>query len=189
MAYQDDYWWEPPFAGTEEEYVVSALDRVRAKFRWKVAGLDKDALNTCLGPSTITMGGLLKHLAAVEDGTFTLRLTGEPIGPPWDANGWDGSNDWEFGSAANDGAEELYALWDGAVARSRTRLAAAMADGGLDQLVHRAWLDGSRYNLRRLLGDLIEEYARHTGHADMVREAIDGRVGVYPPAGWQPNPR
>jgi hypothetical protein len=186
MAYQDDYWWEPPFAGTEAQHVVSALERVRTKFRWKVEGLDKDGLNARLGVSTTTLGGLVKHLAAVEDATSTLRLTGEPIGAPWETNGWDGSNDWEFGSAADDSPEEIYALWDGAVARSRVRLTAALAEGGLDRLVHRTWLDGSTYNLRRLLGDLIEEYARHTGHADMLREAIDGRAGVYPPAGWQP---
>jgi hypothetical protein len=182
----DDYWWEPPFAGSEAENLVGTLDRVRAKFRWKVEGLDRDGLNARIGSSTITIGGLLKHLAAVEDGTFTLRMTGEPMGAPWDTNGSDGSNEWEFESAANDSPEELYALWDGAVARSRLRLAARMADGGPDQMVHRtAWLDGSQYNMRRLLGDLIEEYARHTGHADMLREAIDGRVGVFPPAGWQ----
>jgi hypothetical protein len=186
MAYRDDYWWEFPLAGTETEHVVGALDRVRAKFRWKVDGLDKDGLNARLGPSTSTLGGLLKHLAAVEDGTFTLRLTGMPIGEPWESNGWDTTNDWEFGSAADDSPEELYALWDGAVARSRARLAAALTGGDLDQLVHRTWLDGSRFNLRRLLGELTEEYARHTGHADMLREAVDGLVGVYPPAGWQP---
>jgi hypothetical protein len=87
--------------------------------------------------STTTLGGLLKHLAAVEDGTFTLRMTGEPTGAPWQTNGWDGSNDWEFASAADDSPEELYALWDGAFARSRARLAAALAGGDLDQLVHR----------------------------------------------------
>jgi hypothetical protein len=69
------------------------------------------------------------------------------------------------------------------------RLSAALAGGDLDQLVRRTWLDGSRYSMRRLLGDLIEEYASHTGHADMLREAVDGQVGAYPPAGWQPTSR
>jgi hypothetical protein len=61
-----------------------------------------------------------------------------------------------------------------------------LADGGLDQLVHVAWPDGRRASLRRLVCDLIEEYGRHTGHADLLREAVDGRVGEDPPAGWHP---
>ncbi|HEV8056247.1 MAG TPA: DUF664 domain-containing protein [Nocardioidaceae bacterium] len=79
--------------------------------------------------------------------------------------------------------EQLYALWDGAVERSRAKLDAALADSGLDQLVHVSWPEG-RPSLRRLLCDLIEEYGRHTGHADLLREAVDGRVGEDPPAGW-----
>ena len=60
-----------------------------------------------------------------------------------------------------------------------------MADGGLDQLVHVSWPDGRHASLRRLVFDLIEEYGRHTGHADLLREAVDGLVGEDPPAGWQ----
>jgi hypothetical protein len=108
------------------------------------------------------------------------------MGAPWDATGWDGSNDWEFGSAAADTPEELYALWDGAVERARARLDAALADGGLDQLGHATMPDGRRASLRRLLCDLIEEYGRHTGHADLIREAVDGRNGEDPPADWRP---
>ena len=80
----------------------------------------------------------------------------------------------------------LYALWDGAVARTRARLDAALADGGLDQAARVAYPDGRRPSLRRLICDLIEEYGRHTGHADLLREAVDGRVGEDPPPGWQP---
>ena len=61
-----------------------------------------------------------------------------------------------------------------------------MANGGLDQSVHWASPDGHHASLRRLVLDLIEEYARHTGHADLIREAVDGRVGEDPPAGWRP---
>jgi hypothetical protein len=70
--------------------------------------------------------------------------------------------------------------------RSRARLGAALADGGLGQLVHASGPDGRRASLRRLLCDLIEEYGRHTGHADLIREAVDSRVGEDPPPGWQP---
>jgi hypothetical protein len=181
----DDTPWEPPLAGTEVEHLLGALDRLRATFRWKADDLDAAGLQTRIGASSLTLGGLVKHLASVEDYTFTAKLSGAPMGAPWDTTGWDGSNGWEFSSAADDTPEQLYALWDGAVERSRARLGAALADGGLDQLVHISWPDGDHASLRRLVCDLIEEYGRHTGHADLLREAVDGRVGEDPPAGWQ----
>jgi hypothetical protein len=176
--------WEPPLAGTEVEHLIGALDRLRTTFRWKTDDLDAEGLRSRIATSSLTLGGLLKHLAAAEDHTFTVKLRGGAIGAPWDATGWDGSNDWEFTSAADDPPEQLYALWDGAVERSRARLAAALADGGLDQLIQASTSDGRRASLRRLVCDLIEEYGRHTGHADLLREAIDGRVGEDPPDGW-----
>lgn len=177
--------WEPPLAGTESEQLVGALDRLRTTFRWKADGLDAPGLQARFGASTLTLGGLLKHLAAVEDYTFTTKLRGESPGAPWDGTGWDGSNDWEFISAGDDTPEVLYALWDDAVVRSVARLDAALADGGLDQLVHVSWPDGRHASLRRLMCDLIEEYGRHTGHADLLREAVDGLVGEEPPPGWR----
>jgi hypothetical protein len=97
-----------------------------------------------------------------------------------------GSTDWDFTSAAEDTPEQLYALWDGAVARSRARLDTALADGGLDQPVHFSSSDGRQASLRRLVFDLVEEYGRHTGHADLLRESIDGLVGEDPPQDWRP---
>jgi Protein of unknown function (DUF664) len=178
--------WEPPLAGTEAEQLVGALERLRATFRWKADDLDAVGLSTRLPTSTLTLGGLLKHLAALEDYTFTHQLSGAPMGDPWDAMGWAGDNDWEFESAADDPPDLLYALWDGAVARSRTRLASALSEGDVDQSVHASMPDGRHANLRRLLCDLIEEYGRHTGHADLIREAVDGRVGEDPSSDWRP---
>jgi uncharacterized protein DUF664 len=182
----DDCPWEPPLAGTEAEQLIGALDRLRTTFRWKADDLDAAGLQARIGASSLTLGGLLKHLAAAEDYMFTTKLSGEPMGAPWDATGWDGSDDWEFTSAADDAPEQLYALWDGAVERSRARLGAALALGGLGQLVHASGPDGRHASLRRLLCDLIEEYGRHTGHADLIREAVDGLAGEDPPAGWRP---
>src|SRR5580698_2297751 len=113
-----DYPWEPPLAGSEAEHLAGALDRLRTTFRWKADGLDAAGLNARLGRSELTLGGLLKHLARVEDEIFTVKLTGEPMGAPWGSIGWGGDEDPEFLSAAGDTPEELYALWDGAVARS-----------------------------------------------------------------------
>ena len=179
-------WWEPPLAGSEAEHLVGALDRLRTTFRYKVDGLDADGLNTRIGASSITLGGLMKHLAANEDYMFDVKLRGKPMGGPWLDNGWRDDNDWEFNSAVDNTPEELYALWDGAVSRSRETLTAAIADGGLGQAAHISWPDGRHPSLRRLVCDLIEEYGRHTGHADLIREAVDGRVGEDPPPGWHP---
>lgn len=177
--------WEPPFAGTESEHLLGALNRMRWTFRWKASGLDADGLSSRIGASTLTLGGLLKHLAAVEDQYFG-QLSGEPMGAPWTEGDWDSDPDWEFTSAATDTPDDLYALWDAAVDRSRTRIAAALTDDDLEQTVNRGWPDGRSPSLRRVLCDLIEEYGRHTGHADLLREAVDGRVGEDPPAGWRP---
>jgi hypothetical protein len=106
------------------------------------------------------------------------------MGAPWDTTYRADVTDWEFASAADDAPEELYTFWDGAVARSRAKLDAALVDGGLDQLVHLTADDGRHASLRRLVCDLVEEYGRHTGHADLLREAVDGTVGEDPPAGW-----
>jgi Protein of unknown function (DUF664). len=178
--------WEPPLAGTEVGHLLGALDRLRATFRWKADALDAAALNATIAASALTIGGLLKHLAAVEDFTMTRKLRGEDMGEPWTSFGYDGSNDWEFSSAAQDSPEELYALYDGAVERTRSRILEALTNGGLDQPAHAASDEGEHASLRRLLFDLVEEYGRHTGHADLIREAIDGRVGEDPPPGWRP---
>lgn len=115
-----------------------------------------------------------------------MRSSGEAIGPPWDTEGREDPYEWPFTSAVDDAPEELHALWDARVTRSRGRLEAAVANGGLDQLVHVSAPDGERATLRRLVCDLIEEYGRHTGRADLLREAVDGRVGEDPPRGWHP---
>ena len=181
----NDYPWEPPLAGTEAGHLVGALDRLRTTFRWKADDLDAAGLDTRIGASSLTIGGLLKHLARAEDQMFSTKLTGAPMGAPWNTAPWESDPEWDFTSAAGDTPAQLYTLWDSTIARSRATLAAAIADGGLDQLVHLSWPDGQRASLRRLVCDLIEEYGRHTGHADLLREAVDGRVGEDPPADWR----
>jgi len=182
---EDDFPWEPPLAGTELEHLVGALDRLRTTFRWKADDLDAAGLRTRIGASSLTLGGLLKHLAFVEDFQSTVKLSGQAPGEPWNGVDWDAEPEWPFTSAADDSPDELYALWESAVERARARLGAAMADGGLDQLIHVSDDEGRHASLRRLVCDLIEEYGRHTGHADLLREAVDGLVGEDPPAGWR----
>jgi hypothetical protein len=172
---------EPSMAAGEAEMLLFALERSRAQFAWKCGGLDAAALHRPHPPSAMTLGGLLKHLALDEDHTTARALTGQPIGPPWDAVDFDADPDWEWRSAADDSPEELYRLWRGAVERSRAAVAAALAAGGLDQPAKFTISSGESPNLRRVLVDLHDEYARHVGHADLLREAIDGLVGEDPP--------
>ena len=179
--------WEPPFAGTEVEHLLGALDRMRTTFRWKADGLDAAGLQTRIAASSLTLGGLLKHLAFVEDYTFTIKLRGGAPGEPWQSADWEAVERWDFVSAADDTPTELYAIWDAAVERSRERVAAALAEGGLDHPTEVSAPDGQVASLRRLLFDLVEEYGRHTGHADLIREAIDGRTGEDPPEQWRPS--
>ena len=125
--------WEPPFAGTEVEHLLGALDRLRWTFRWKAGDLDAAGLRQRFGASSLTLGGLLKHLAVQEDYCTAVKLSGAPMPPVWDENGWDEDEDWELTSAASDDPERLYALYDDAVARSRQALDSLIASGGLDQ--------------------------------------------------------
>ena len=115
---------------------------MRTTFRWKAGHLDTAGLRTGLGTSSLTLGGLLKHLAFVEDYTFTVKLRGGSPGEPWKTTFRRDVDDWVFVSAADDDPEELYALWDAAVERSRSRVAAVLAEGGLDQRVDLSGPDG-----------------------------------------------
>jgi len=182
----DDTPWEPPLNGTETAHVLGALDRLRWTFRWKADALDAPGLDTRVGASSLTLGGLLKHLAAQEDYATAVKMNGEDMPPDWVANGWAGDNDWEFRSAADDRPSHLYALYDDAVARSRARLESALSKGDLGQRAAISDSVGKDVSLRRIVCDMVEEYGRHTGQADLLREAVDGRVGEDPPPGWRP---
>jgi uncharacterized protein DUF664 len=170
----------PPVAGNEVDTLLGALERQRAYLAWKCGGLDAAGTRATLEPSSITLGGLLKHLALVEDEYFVRRLHDRELGAPWNTVDWNADPDWEWHSAAADTPAQLMALWQDAVARARAGIAEAIADGGLDRPSRFAWPDGRTPNLRRLLIDVIEEYARHVGHADLIRESIDGLVGEDP---------
>jgi len=129
----------------------------------------------------MTLGGLLKHLALVEADYFTFKLLGRDPGPPWNTVDWDADPGWEWRTAAADTPEQLYALWADSVASARANLTAALADGDPNRLSQFTWSDGQSPSIRRLLVDMIEEYARHTGHADLLRESIDGLAREDPP--------
>jgi uncharacterized damage-inducible protein DinB len=169
---------EPPVAGDEVATLLGFLDYQRATLAWKCSGLDAAGLRARTAASTMTLGGILKHMALVEEGWFSRSLHGRDRQPPWDAVDWKDDPDWEWHTAAEDSPEELLALWQRAVERSRADVATALSDGdGLGQLATRTWPDGRAPSLRWILCHMIEEYARHNGHADLLRESIDGAVG------------
>ena len=165
---------DPDVDADERTALVQLLDYHRATLLGKAAGLDAAALDHRLAPSTLTLGGLLKHLALNEDSWLTERFAGSPLPPPWDTAPWDEDPDWEFSTAPHDEPDALRDLYSAACERSRAVVAAA------DDLDARSvWVDrqGRRWSLRAILLHLIEETARHNGHADLLREAIDGSTG------------
>lgn len=168
---------EPPLAAGEVATLTGFLDYQRATLEWKCRGLDAAGLAARVGASSMTLGGLLKHLALVEEGWFNRRLHGNDQLAPWNAVDWDADPDWEWHSAGDDSPETLLALWQDSVDRSRTLLDQALARGGLDQLASWSWPGGDTPSLRWILVHMIEEYARHNGHADLLREAVDGQTG------------
>jgi hypothetical protein len=155
-----------------------ALDRVRAQFAWKTGGLTAEQLRATHPPSTLTLAGLIKHLAFVEERYSCINLQGLAPGPPWDEVDWDEDLEWDWHSAVTDEPEYLYALWFDCVARAK----AVWADVDPDTPADRSSEDGEVVvTARRIQIDLLEEYLRHTGHADMLREAVDGLAGNDPP--------
>ena len=168
---------EPPIAGDEVATLLGFLDYQRATLAWKCSGLDAAGLRATVGASTMTLGGLLKHLALVEDQWFSQFLHGRQPAPPWDTVDWKADRDWDWHSAAQDTPEQVRALWQDAVARARSSVDEALANGGLDQLARRTWPSGEAPSLRWIVCHMIEEYARHNGHADLLRESVDGLTG------------
>ena len=168
---------EPPVAAGETATLLGFLDYQRATLAWKCAGLDATGLGVTVAASSMTLGGILKHLAYVEEYWCSHCLHDRDPQPPWDTVDWTVDPDWDWHSAADDGPAELLALWSGAVRRSRELVDEALVGGGLDRPAGRAWSDGRAPSLRWILVHLMEEYARHNGHADLLREAVDGSTG------------
>lgn len=169
---------EPPLQGSETDTLRGFLAYHRDTFRRKTQSLDQMQLSTSMPPSSMTLGGMIKHLAVVESSWFSEDFLGGPMMAPFDTAPWEEDRDWEWHSAGQDSPEQLWVLFDEAVTRSDRIIDEALADAGLEQLsVAKDRRTGQRYSLRWILVHLIEEYARHNGHADLIRESIDGSVG------------
>ena len=168
---------EPPLAAGETATLLGFLDFQRQTLEWKCSGLDSEQLAATTAASSMTLGGILKHLAYVEQDWFSRILWARERQSPWDAVDWAKDPDWEWHSAADDSPDQLRELWETAVAEARASVDDALHHGDLSQLARRVWADGTAPSLRWILVHMIEEYARHNGHADLLRESIDGEVG------------
>lgn len=164
--------WVPSAQAGELETLVSFLDYYRAEFIDRAFGLSDEQMQVTLAPSTLTLSRLVGHMAAVELGWFQRAFAGESVADPWGSLDYEADRDAEMAYAQTLGRTELIALFEAAVADSRARVDAAES---LDQLsVHPHPRTGEHWNLRWILLHMIEEYARHCGHADLIRESIDG---------------
>ena len=169
----------------EAEAVLALLERNRRTFAWKTGGLDRAGLAATTAASSMTLGGLVKHLALVEADWLAVKLAGQPYGLPWDDVDFDADPDWEWRTGAQDDPEDVDVLWRSAVQRSREVVAGVLRDRGMDGASQLTRGDGRTASVRDMLLDMIEEYARHTGHADLLRESVDGLAGEGPPPDFQ----
>jgi uncharacterized damage-inducible protein DinB len=169
---------DPPLHGDEVTTLRSFLTYHRDTLRWKCAAMTQEELAQRLPPSDMSLGGLMKHLALVESQWFDYYFLGGEIAAPFDSVDWDADPEWEFETARLDTPDELLALYDETVSRSDATVDDALGRGGLEQdSVRRSRHVDSTFTLRWILVHLIEEYARHNGHADLIRESIDGQKG------------
>ena len=168
---------DPDLVADELTMLTQFLEFHRATVLQKVSGLTHEELNRRAVPtSELTLSGLVKHLALVEDDWFTIRLLGRPEPEPWAGAPFDDDRDWDFHSAHLDAPAELVALYEAACARSRA--AVVEVGGDLDALSVALDRDtDGRFSLRWILVHMVEDTCRHNGHIDLLREAIDGSVG------------
>jgi len=164
-----------PSAAGEVETLNAFLDYYRAVMLDKVGGLTREQLATRLEPSTMTLVGMIYHLALVEAHWFSDIFAGEGIGEPWASVDWDADRDWEWNTAPSMDPTIVFDAYRHACERSREIAEAAES---LDQLSVKDD-DGEKWSLRWILVHMIEETARHAGHADLIRESIDGEVGDF----------
>lgn len=165
---------EPVTAATERETLIQYLDYQRETVLLKTDGLSLAQMAQALPTSTLTLAGLLYHLTLVEDAWTQVRFVGRAEVEPWASVDWEADRDWEFHAALAIEPEELRRLYRAAGDETRRTILEAPS---LDERSVVANGDGEHFTLRWMILHLIEETARHAGHADLLREALDGTVG------------
>lgn len=165
---------DPDPGAAERDALGQFLDFQRETILLKTEGLSKDQLAQQIPTSDLTLAGILYHLALNEESWLEKRFLGLPEREDWQGVDWDADPDWEFRTATTMDPDELRQRYRDACDRARQAAASA---GSLDQWSVFQDDSGWRFTLRWVLLHLIEETARHAGHADLLREAIDGAVG------------
>lgn len=150
------------------------LDVQREIMLFKSEGLTKSQMAQPLPPSDMTLAGLLYHLALVEEAWLEVRFAGLPRRDPWIDIDWDADPDWEWRTAQDLEPDAVRQRYEEACERSRQ---VVTNSSGADQVSVASNDKGVHFTLRWVLLHLIEETARHAGHADLIRQSIDGLVG------------
>lgn len=164
-----------PTAVDERRTLVAFLDFYRAVARRKLEGLTDEQMRAPLAghPSTLCVGGVVFHLASVEDWWFQRVLAGGEVPNPW-RTAWNrDDNDFDF-RVDHLTTDAVLAQYDASVEAARK---VQRSITSLDDLVAVPQRDGSRHDVRWVLVHIVEEYARHCGHLDLLREALDGTTG------------
>ena len=170
QSWGDDTRQDLPLVGDEREILTAYLDWHRETFALKCAGVPPERLSEkAIPPSSLSLHGLLRHLAATERWWFSRQFAGQDLPMLYYS---DDDPDQDFESLDGD-IDEAFAVWRAECERSREIVAATPS---LDQTGIRA-RTGEPVSLRRILVSMIAEYARHDGHADLLRERIDGATG------------
>ncbi|HEY0126711.1 MAG TPA: DinB family protein [Blastococcus sp.] len=162
---------QPPLTGGERETLRAYLDWHRATLALTCDGLsDDDLRRRSMPPSSLSLLGLVRHMAEVERSCFRRLVGGEDVPLVWSPDG-----DFQVAHDAT-GADraEAFTAWETEIAHARRieRAAPSLDVTAVDRS------DGTAYSLRLVVLHVIQEYARHNGHADLLREGIDGVVGV-----------
>jgi uncharacterized damage-inducible protein DinB len=165
---------DPDLAADERTMLGQYLDYHRATLVAKARGVDADGRAKTVGRSSLTLAGLVKHAALNEDHWFRVILHDRRQSEPFASAPWGEDPDWEFTTAVHDDLEDLIALYEATCERSRAAVA-EVAD--LDQMSARTSRRGERFSARWILLHMLEETARHNGHADLLRENVDGVTG------------
>jgi uncharacterized protein DUF664 len=170
-AAEPDERYSGPATGAERPLLVAVLDAQRATLRLKCAGLTTELAERSVEPSTLSLIGLVRHLADIERRWFRRVLAGADA-PPLFSSAEEPDGDFDGANADPDSVAEAWDAWRAEVAFAQRFTAEAPH---LDVEGHDQWR--GTVSLRWVLVHLIEEYARHNGHADLLRERIDGVTG------------